>query len=133
MFFSGSQEDHRKHIERDFRVLQVTFNINAICNLMWLTLDMHSILNARIILHNMAVNERIPLVKLSAKERIVWSGIMASEAVNCCFVPETSVNCPINGNIASLSLTHQYLHMPYEFIVLHEKIKFRVGCVRMNK
>lgn len=91
-YFAKLQEDCSNDIKRTFRVLQARILIIALPCRHWSKSDMHTIVNACIVLHIMAANEKRPLVKLSARECSDSSRIVGLDKIECCFVPDVNVH-----------------------------------------
>lgn len=117
-YSANCREGRRKDIERTFAVLQAKFHIISLPSRLWSKSDIHTIMYAYIILYNMFVNDKIPLVKLPAQERNDSSQIIVADKIECCFVRDVNVHRPIKETIAALCATRQYLYFAFKYVNL---------------
>lgn len=126
-YYAERQEGRRKDIERAFGVLQSKFHIIVVPSRLWSKADMKTIIYACVILHNMVVNEKRPLVPLESRHRVQGGGrIVVSDEVECCFVREQGAPSPTPGTVAALCATHHYAGSFHEYMTTRRLVYNKV-------
>ena len=72
-YFARWQEGRRKDIERNIGVLQEKFHIVSLPSCLWRNTDMTTVIYACVILHNMIVSGKRPLVPLERRKLLQGS------------------------------------------------------------
>lgn len=127
-YFAGRQEGRRKDIERAFGVLQAKFHIVALPSRLWKQAEMTDIMYACVIIHNMVVEEKRPLVPL--EKRNGPSRIVVSDDVECCYVRDSTENSPVPGTIAAVCATHRYMNTAHEYMTTRRLVYNKVVSER---
>lgn len=129
-YYAGRQEGRRKDIERAFGVLQAKYHIVALPSRLWKKSDMTTVMYCCLILHNMVVNEKRPLVELESRERT--HHIRVTDDVECCFVRDPTENRPIRGTIAAVCATQQYMNSILEYMNTRRLIYSKIVSERKS-
>lgn len=113
-------------------MLQAKLHIIALFSRLWDKGVMKDVMYCCVILHNMMVNEKRPLVKLKEHGRAAAREVRVGEDVKTCFARVTETRNPMPGTVAAMYATQAYMNLVTEYMKTR-RLMFNKICSEMRE